>query len=604
MRLCRILFLVSAAVFFLWSVSGGEERAPLPVRVGLLDVGAASGREPESIEFTALRRIFDVLGIPCRVLDEPSRLQEHRVVFAGGALTNREVNAELSNALYAYVEDGGVLFAAGEVGNKLFPLFGIGEHRPSRRRYRMSFIGEDASLRYIDHPRERTISLGNGEKRFHQQVIWSHGYTPGGDAVTLARFENGAAGYVKNRYGRGVTYLLGLSFTESVLRPQIGMDYEAQRRYVNSFEPSADVIMLLARAVYEAYVSPFVYLSTVPFARSTALVLSHDVDAQTSFLDSLKFAALEERFGVKSTFFQNTKYVVDWMDIDYYNIRENVEAIRELKRRGWDIGSHTVSHHKQFSSIPEGDPGVTFLTYDPRKRKTVQGEVRVSKELLDRDIPGQDTVSFRAGDLEFPHVLIRVLEEAGYRYDSTFSANDVLTAFPYFALQERHLGSRESKVVEIPVTLDDSLGYLAPGNIRQAVDAWLEVLRANRDNEAVTVLLIHPSDTRDESYKLEAQKSLMKAAVDMDAWMGDLTSFGEFWRLRHQTGFSVFHDEEKNLIIRIEASPPDAGSSLGFVVGNTDARNVVVEDRNGAVLPYQAVERGGKLYVGTRAAVR
>ena len=91
-----------------------------------------------------------------------------------------------------------------------------------------------------------------------------------------------------------------------------------------------------------------------------------------------------------------------------------------------------MSHYKQFSKVEEGDPGVTFKTYDPRKQITVQGEVRVSKELLERDVPGLNTLSFRAGDLEFPHILIRVLEEADYRYDSTYSANDVLTAVPLF----------------------------------------------------------------------------------------------------------------------------------------------------------------------------
>jgi len=34
-------------------------------------------------------------------------------------------------------------------------------------------------------------------------------------------------------------------------------------------------------------------------------------------------------------------------------------------------------------------------------------------------------------------MLKEVLDEAGYMYDSTFSANDVLTAFPFRALKLR-----------------------------------------------------------------------------------------------------------------------------------------------------------------------
>jgi len=405
-----------------------------------------------------------------------------------------------------------VLVAAGEIGNRLYPLFGIQDHEPSKRRYRLHFSGKDDSFLYLDHPNEKTISLGNGEGHFFDDVIWSHGFKPAEGSLLLARFDDGSVGFVKNRYGRGHTYLLGLSYAESVLLPQVSDDFEAQRRYVNSKEPSADVIMLILKAIYESSYQPAVYPSTAPYAKPTALVLSHDVDAQTSFIDSLKFAALEQRYGVKSTFFMNTKYFKDWMDIDYYNIEENRQAIRKLHRKGWEIGSHTVLHYNKFSQVAEGDPGVTFKTYNPLKEVTVQGEVRVSKELLERDVPGLNVLSFRAGDLEFPHMLIRVLEESGYQYDSTYSANDVLTGFPYMAIRERHLGSPESKVVELPVTLDDSLGYLTPDTVATATQSWLEVAEAHRDNEAITVLLIHPSDTRNVTYKLEAQERLMHSS--------------------------------------------------------------------------------------------
>jgi peptidoglycan/xylan/chitin deacetylase (PgdA/CDA1 family) len=112
------------------------------------------------------------------------------------------------------------------------------------------------------------------------------------------------------------------------------------------------------------------------------------VDAQTSFVDSLKFADLARQYDASATFFENTKYFADWKDIDYYNIPENLEAIRELRRRGFDIGSHTVSHYTQLDSAPLGDPDVTFAQYDPANEVTLFGEVRVSKELLLGPSPG------------------------------------------------------------------------------------------------------------------------------------------------------------------------------------------------------------------------
>jgi hypothetical protein len=285
------------------------------------------------------------------------------------------------------------------------------------------------------------------------------------------------------------------------------------------------------------------------------------------------------------------------MDIDYYNIEENVNAIRELKRGGWDIGSHTVSHYKQLSSISEGDPNVTFKSYDPLNNITVQGEVRVSKELLDRDIPGQNTIAFRAGDLEYPYSLVKVLEESGYMYNSTYSANDVLTAYPFLALRERNLASDESSVFEFPVTLDDSLGYLTPDTVDRAVDIWLEVIRANMDNEAITVLLIHPSDTRKDTFKLEAQESVMKKIIEMDGWMGDLTTFGNFWRDRHTTSFDTFIDKDGALTIRIKKKAIAISTTLGFVVGNVKDTKVVVQDTDGTILDYVSESSDSKIYL-------
>ena len=381
----------------------------------------------------------------------------------------------------------------------------------------------------------------------------------------------------------------------------IGNDYEAQRKYVNSFEPSADVIMLILKAIYESEAAPFVYLSSIPFSKVTALILSHDVDAQSSFVDSLKYAELEKRYGVNSTFFETTKYFTDWMDIDYYNIEENVEAIRKLKRGGWDIGSHTVSHYKMLHLAPEGDPDVTYKKYDPENKVTVQGEVRVSKELLDRDIPGQNTVSFRAGDLAFPRFLIRVLEEAGYLYDSTLSANDAMTAFPFRALNEQSLGSGESNVLEIPVTLDDSLGYLTRDSVEHAVENWIDVAGSNMQNEAITVLLIHPSDTRTETYKLDAQETFMEWVSRMEGWMGSLTAYGDFWRDRDRLDFKTYMSSTGTLVIEIDTKASSLNPMIGFVVGDTEmVKRAEVIDPDGVILNYSSGARNGKLYLGIK----
>jgi len=562
----------------------------LPIYAGLLKIPNIKNPVSSKLEFLGLQRIFEIQGIPYRVINQTDELSSFPTIFTAGSMMDTNLDPNMSNALYNYVEGGGVLISAEKIGKQLYPLFGISHAIPSRKRYRLSFSGTDPALRYINRPQEQTISLGNGEAHFYDKVIWTHGYQLSAEANPLAVFDDKTVGFSTLRYGRGKAYLMGMSYTDMILIPQIGNDFEAQRQYVNSFEPSSDVIMLILRAIYEANTRPYVYLSPIPHAKPTALIITHDVDAQTSFVDSLKYADLERQYGVTSTFFETTKTFVDEMDIDYYNIEANKNAIRTLKREGWDIGSHTVSHARNFADIPEGSLDESLENYQPEKNKTVYGELKVSKELLDRDIPGQRTISFRAGDLAFPRGLIRMLEDSGYLYDSTFSANDVLTAFPFFAFKDRLLGSDVSSIIEIPVTLDDALEFLTESTLNQAVTKWKEVATANMENSGITVLLVHPSDTREKNYKLVAQEQLMKYMLHLDSWMGDLTAFGDFLRSRHQVDFSVFRDQKDQLIIQVNSSHLDP--MIGFIVGNIPKGepSILVQNKKSKELSYRTVK--------------
>jgi peptidoglycan/xylan/chitin deacetylase (PgdA/CDA1 family) len=353
--------------------------------------------------------------------------------------------------------------------------------------------------------------------------------------------------------------------------------------------------MLLLKALYEEYVRHPVYISPIPGARRTALLLSHDVDAQTSFVDSLKFARLAEEYGAHGTFFINTKYFEDSMDIAYYSVPENLDAVRELKQRGHEIGSHTVAHSLDFDSAPVGSARVDFESYEPGEAISINGEVRVSKELLDEDLPGQNTVSFRAGYLAFPQELIGVLEAAGYRYDSSFSANDVLTTFPYYALRERRPGAEESDIIEIPVTFDDALGFLTRKRREEAVASWKRIMRAHADNETISVLLIHPSDTRDKRYKLQAQRELMEYASEMAAWMGSIEEFGDFWRARSHTRVVDVSVRDGVLSVVLNLAVGELHPWIGLVLSpSSEVRKIVIRDAEGQTIPHERRRVEGK----------
>jgi len=574
-----------------------------PGKVALLDVGAAAGQESNGVELLALRRIFSTLGVRAEVLSAAGPLDGYSAIFASGPLRSAGAASGLSNALYDYVEAGGVLVYAGEAGSAVYPLFGVASRAAGRSRLRLAFSGKDPALALLTHPRLLEISLGNGQPPFFKEVIWTHGATLQAGATALGLFEDGSVGFSVHPYGRGRAYLLGVSYTESVLLPQAGASYNAERQYVNGIEPSADAILLLLKAIWAHSAGPAVCLATAPYARPTALILTHDVDAQTSFVDSLKFAALEKKYGVKSTFFINTKYFTDEKDIDYFNLPENLEAVRQLGRLGWDVGSHTVAHSSKLASAPEGQPTVTRQSYDPLRKLTVWGEVKVSKELLDAELGGRAVSAYRSGDLAFPRSLIRILQAAGYRFDSTYSANATLSAFPFLALEEQRVDARESTVVEIPVTLDDSQGFLTPASLPGAVRKWSEVLRANARYGGITVLLIHPSDTRTQDFKLRAQESLMKEAVALGAWMGDLSTFGGFWARRAALEFSTALAGDGALLIRVGAPDADLDPALGFEVGRFTG-NIRVLDSQDKPLDFPATVRDGRLYLARPASSR
>jgi len=498
--------------------------------VSVLEVGRSRDAVQEQ---EALRDSLELMGIPYRATSSVNEASLRPLMLIGGLMLNTELSPSEREALYSYVERGGILLATQVQGNRFFPLFGLSRAETSRLNFEVRFTSmDDPSMRYLNRPEEKVISLG--DPKLYSETVWSTEYLPSPGADVLARYENGAAAVTRHAYGRGLAYALGLGFKETTLIPQLAQSYEAARRFINWFEPSGDVFRLLLRGLYEDTVHPFLLVHTVPDGKQTALCLSHDVDAQESFRNSLAFARMESELGVRSTFFVTTKYFPDETDIAYYT-PERVDWIRQVAAMGFEIGSHSVSHSWTFEEIPAGSPEVDFKSYDAA-HATVFGEVRVSKELLDRDL-NQQTTGFRSGYLRYPHELLRALEESGYTFDSSVSAQWVLTNFPHFGFRRRALGSERSRIVVVPVTLDDSKGelktreFLTAASQEEALRVWVDVVRANGENNATSCLLIHPSDA---TYKLDTERRLIEALRGDDIWIGDVGSVARFWSGRQR----------------------------------------------------------------------
>jgi len=543
-----------------------------------------------STELTALKHCFDIFAIQYTITDNLAAASGAAVIFTAGDLRNTTFSPSELQQLYSYVENGGVLVSQVVIGNKLFSLFGIKDLNESKKRYAISFQepAADSSLVYLDRPEERTVSLGN--KKLYNKIIWTHAFSVT-DAKALASTEDKKTIFSVNRYGEGVAYLLGVSLSDSVLLPHVGNDYEAQRGWINTFEPGSDVFLLIMKSIYEQYTMPFIYLSTVPYGKKTALILSHDVDAQPSFKNMVDYAELEKRFGVSGTYFITTKYFKDDMDTGYYDA-DAIEYIKKVKQLGGDIGSHTVTHSIIFEKFPAGSINTTRRNYKIIVSPTVFGEVKVSKELLDSDIPSQNTISFRSGYLRYPENLIDTLEKSGYLYDSSFSADDIMCNYAYRAFKFRKVGSEESSVIEIPVIFDDSQGLLTPKNVNELVDKWIDIISANGDNEAISGLLIHPSET---GYKLKAEEILLKKISEENIWIGNLSDYGDFWSVRNNYKYESGIDG-KTLTIRILS--PKIDDRISICIKNTPQINEIhVTDSKNNSLKFNRTQTKEKIFL-------
>jgi hypothetical protein len=475
------------------------------------------------------------MGIPFFWTHRLDLALKHSQMLLYPSVDGKTFTPEQAERLGRYVEDGGTIFAQNVFAGAVKDLFGFREFLPSRGRHWVSFqTGNDVVFRYLDRPEEKKVRLGS-EKI--SEIFWTNGYHPDPSAKVLASFEDGTAALLSKASGKGRVYLAGVGLDDVTVRNQSNRDYEAQRRYANAFEPGTDVWMLLLRAWYEAYTSNWIRLATIPEGKRSVLLLSHDLDSEASVPLTSDYMAMEQRHGVTSTLFMQMKYANDSVGPALLSAR-NLEFLRKAKSEGFELGSHSVSHALTFNKFPKGTGREIFRSYHPRigwggkdySDGTVFGEVRVSKQLLDGEIPAQHTIFFRAGHLRVPPTLPEALERSGYEFDSSFTAGDVLTNFPYSLPLELGM-AEDTRIYEFPVTMEDEEAPGLPGH----VDSDLTVIEANSDNGAINVLLVHPNNPGE---KVPAEEAIIRR-LPAGVGASDLATFAQFWRARDHVRWLV-----------------------------------------------------------------
>jgi hypothetical protein len=473
------------------------------------------------------------MGIPFFVTRDLHTALRHKLLLLYPEVDGTTFDAAQTQALTDFVVRGGVVFAQNVFAGGFKPLFGFEDVVPLRTRHKVIFDASDPHtadpvFQYLNRAEEKEVPLGSPEIK---EVIWTNGYKAGAGTQTLGRFEDGSAAVLKHDVGRGYVYLIGVALNDVVRRNQQNRDYEAQRIYVNGFEPGTDVWLLILRAWYETYSDTGIRLGTIPQGKRSVLMLSHDVDWEFSFKPMLAFSDFEKSTGISSTFFVQTKYLDDATSHAFF-FGQSLDILRELVARKTDIGSHTVIHSKLFNKVPLGTGEEKYPSYHARATRdnaaqdaTALGEVCVSKSLLDGELPGQDTIFFRAGHLRVPPYLPEALVRCGYEFDSSFTAEDVLTNFPY-ELDFDYGMTEPSTILEFPVTFEDE--QLPP--LFDRIPAMLDTIEANAENGAPSVILIHSNNSQD---KLKAERGIV-SRLPKDILVEGMTEYARFWKARSQ----------------------------------------------------------------------
>jgi hypothetical protein len=489
---------------------------------------------PEAYGF-AVSHAATAMGLPLFVTRDLTAALRQPMVVIAGELVASALDAGREQQLTRYVEAGGVLVIDDLEARAASNLAGIEQVVPSRTRASIRFdpASGDPGIAHLRAPESLTISLGNLARQEGLQTAALRP-RPSDGARVLARFEDGEPALVVRALGRGRVYALGASLSDLVLRPQINRDYEAQRFYDNHFEPSADVPQFLLRDWYLALVPGALALSPIPDGLEGALLLTHDVDFTRSVDNMVAYATAEAKAKVASTFFLQTKYIRDFEDQAFWN-EHAMTVAAQVVRLGAEIESHTVAHTYDFSTLGVGSDDESARWYRPRVISrgtsarsgrsvgaTLFGEVRVSRQLLAAIAQPHPIESFRSGYLNIHPQQWGALLRTGYRFDSSYSANDVLTAFPYAAMEDAGF-ARESGIIELPVLIADSV---------EPLSSILPQLKTVLDMEAVLhavcVLLIHPDEADD---KLRTELALIEH-VRGRFWVGPISRFGRFWSAR------------------------------------------------------------------------
>ncbi|MFZ5554283.1 MAG: T9SS type A sorting domain-containing protein [Bacteroidota bacterium] len=546
--------------------------------------------ETNNSRFLSVVRMLRMAGVPFDTTSQLNTAFNYPVIITGSRILDTVFTASEQTQLYNYVFNGGVLVASSMRDSTLYNLFGISADSSSNQLYRVTWdtLTQPGYFSMINDSMEVTVSLGDTSQG---STFFTRFYTLNG-AESLGNYENGNCALSHFSYGNGHSYAFGPDFRDVSLRNQLDLDLEAQRVYSNGFEPTGDVFVFILRNIIRKHIPFSASKYTSPYNTKNVVLVTHDMDSKTGIDTMQAFADYETSKNISAQYNLTTRYISDgWMTGFYVG---SWSKVHYLLSGGHVLASHSVGHFPDFddeSVFPYGNLGNTPGTYQPfytggiTTGGTVLGELEVSKNLIEDD----HTVSvrsFRAGHLCYPDSLVLGLMQTGYEFNSTLSAGNILTGFPFYDLDTRSFSGNESTILEIPMMISDvfSTSPMDETNYLQKAQLWTNVTRQYADNHSPVTLLIHPN----RMYKLSALQAYADSVENESAFYA-FEEYGDFW---HKRDSLEFHTELNSDTLSVIMDNALLVSEQSFMIDFTGLDTVLFFDNNGSPLAFNWQDEG------------
>lgn len=578
-------------------------------RVALLDMTVMNNESETSSDFSrslySAKYMMDIAGMPYFITQSlDSALSFSDMILLSSGVKERSFTKADYEKLNKWVADGGVIISpavtsASALNRGARALFGINETNYSKLRHRMEWTAlTDRECIYFDTPEEQIVSLARGkDETSASEGIRTYGYKLIDGAESLAMFNDTAVAVVRNNIGKGTAYSFAIMWRDVIQRNQLNKDFEAQRIYSNAFEPSADVFPLFIRATHAARQPLSVWKNTVPDGYKSVLIPTHDCDSRTAFDEMHWISEYEKSVGLSSHFFITTHYFRDKGYLSAFYDSTSIENCKKVLADGHTIGSHSICHFPDFSvtdrfpmTVVTKDEYALVANHDTLTDVTIGGstwaEVVLSKKIIDEDL-GLNIRSFRTGHLCMNKNIPQANKEAGYAFQSCYSAGDVLTAFPFQERLGNDWSGDFSGTLTMPLHISDVISDdpINESNWPEKPARWYEAQRKLQGNYAPCILLIHPNRV----WKMKVEKQFIEM-LDLDeVGLYNFEDYGDFWTSRQQFDFDYTLDEYSNtLIVKASSAAVKANPHLTLILEQGTGRmpgNAIIAFEDGTQKP-------------------